>query len=234
MTRHELKDQLQHDHFTDAVSSAVSYASSHRQLLIRVALAAAVVLLLAGGIWWYLAGQRELRRQELSSAMGILEAQIGPPNDAAKTYPTEDARKAAWLSAISTLVTKYQGTAEGLIAQYYRGAARAQKDDVSGAENDFRTVADSSSTVAPLAKIALASLYIGEKKGVQAQALLQDLIKDPSPLVSKAQAQILLAQIDQTANPQAAKDALKAIDASEADRPAVKRATEQLNTQFAK
>jgi hypothetical protein len=234
LTRHELKDQLQHDHFTDAVSSTISYASSHRQTLIRGGIAAVLVLLVGGGIWWYLASQKAQRQQELSAAMGIQEAQVGPPNDFAKTYPTEDAKKSAWLTAISDVASKYPGTAEGLIAQYYRGAARAEKDNVAGAESDFKTVADSSSSVAPLAKIALVSLYIGEKKGVEAQALLQDLIKDPTPLVSKAQAQILQAQIDETTNPQAAKDALKSIDAAAADRTAVKRAIEQLNSQLAK
>ncbi len=88
--------------------------------------------------------------------------------------------------------------------------------------------------MAPLAKIALVNLYLGDKKGVEAQGLLQGLIKDPSPLVSKAQAQILEAQVDQATNPQAAKDALKSIDAAAQQRPSVKRAIEQLNSPLAK
>jgi hypothetical protein len=234
LTRHELKDQLQHDRFTDTVSNVISYAGSHRPILIRAGVAILVVAILAGGLWWYFAGQSEKRGDELASAMSILDAQVGPPNDFAKTYATEDAKKDAFAAAISSLVSKYQGTREGLIAQYYRGAARAQKGDVPGAESDLRTVADSSSSVAPLAKIALVNLYLGDKKGVEAQGLLQGLIKDPSPLVSKAQAQILEAQVDQATNPQAAKDALKSIDAAAQQRPSVKRAIEQLNSPLAK
>jgi hypothetical protein len=234
LTRHELKDQLQHDHFTDAVSSVVSYAGSHRPALIRAGIAVAIAAILAGGIWWYLAGQSEKRQQELASAMSILDAQVGGTSDFAKTYPTEDAKKDAFAAAVSSLVSKYQGTREGLIAQYYRGAARAQKGDTQGAESDLRIVADSGSSVAPLAKIALVNLYLGDKKGVEAQSLLQGLVKDPSPLVSKAQAQILQAQVDQSINPQAAKDALKSIDAAAQQRPPVKRAIDQLNSQFTK
>jgi len=234
LTRHELKEQLQHDHFTDAVSGVVSYTTSHRQTVIRASVAAIVVLILGFGLWWYRSSQSEQRRGELASAMSVLDAQVGPPNDLAKTYPTEDAKKDAWMKAISNVVSKYSGTSEGLIAQYYRGAARAEKDDVQGAESDLRAVATSGSNVAPLAKIALVNLYLGEKKGVEAQTLLQELIKDPSPLVSKAQAQILQAQIDQNTNPQAAKDALKSIDAADQQRVAVKRATEEINTQLAK
>jgi hypothetical protein len=234
LTRHELKDQLQHDHFTDAVSNVVSYADSHRLTLIRAGVAVLVILVLAGGAWWYFAAQSEKRQQELAAALSIQDAQVGAPNDFAKTYPTDDAKKDAFMAAIASFVGKYQGTREGLIAQYYRGAARAQKGDAAGAESDLRTVADSSSSVAPLAKMALVNLYIGDKKGVEAQALLQSMIKDPSPLVSKAQAQIFEAQVDQATNPQAAKDALKSVDAAAQQRPSVKRAVEQLNTQFAK
>jgi tetratricopeptide repeat protein len=234
LTRHELKDQLQHDHFTDAVSNVISYAESHRATLIRAGIAILAVAILAAGTWWYQAEQSEKRQQELSAAMSILDAQVGGTSDFAKTYPTEDAKKDAFAAALSSIIGKYQGTKEGLVAQYYRGTARAQKGDVQGAESDLRTVADSSSGVAPLAKIALVNLYLGDKKGVEAQTLLQGLVKDPTPLVSKAQAEILQAQVDQSANPQAAKDALKSIDPAAGQRPAVKRAVEQLNTQFAK
>jgi hypothetical protein len=234
LTRHELKEQLQHDHFTDAVSGVVSYATDHRQTVIRGSIAALVILALGFGLWWYRSSQSEQRQQELAVAMSILDAQVGPPNDLAKTYPSEDAKKDAWMKAVSTVVGKYGGTSEGLIAQYYRGTARAQKDDIPGAQSDLLAVANSGSNVAPLAKIALVNLYLGEKKGVEAQTLLQELIKDPSPLVSKAQAQILQAQVDQASNPQAARDALKSIDAADRQRVAVKRATEELNTQLAK
>ncbi len=233
---HELKDQLQHDHFTDAVSGAVSYASSHRQSLIRGAVAAIVALLIIGGTWWYTSSQAEQRRQELDSAMSILDAQVGPPSadSSVKTYPTDDAKKEALMKALTAYIAKYGGTSEGRIAQYYRGTERAQKNDISGAESDLKAVADSNSSVASLAKIALVNLYLGEKKNVEAQTLLQSLAKDPSALVSKAQAQILQAQLNQSSNPQAAKDVLKSIDPADQKRDAVKRASEALNAELTK
>ena len=236
MTRHELKEQLQHDQFTDAVSGAVSYATSHRQALIRYGIGAVVVALIAGAIWWYMSSQADQRRQELDSAMSILDAQVGPPNadSAVKTYPTEDAKKDAWMKALSTFVSKYGGTSEGFIAQYYRGAERAKKGDQAGGEGDLRVVADSSSEVAPLAKIALVNLYLGEKKNVAAQTLLQTLTKDSSSLVSKAQAQILQAQLNQSSNPQAAKDVLKTLDPGDKKRDAVGRAAEALSAELSK
>jgi len=235
LTRHELKEQLQHDQFTDAVSGAVSYATSHRQSLIRGGIAAAVVAVIAGGVWWYMASQASQRRQELDADMSILEAQIGPASsEGVKTYPTEDAKRDAWLKALSAFVGKYGGTPEGYIAQYYRGTERAKKDDPAGGESDLKVVADSSSTIAPLAKIALANLYLGEKKNIEAQTLLQALAKESSPLVSKAQAQILQAQLNEASNPQAAKDVLKSLTADDQKREAVKRAAEAINAEISK
>jgi hypothetical protein len=236
LTRHELKEQLQHDQFTDAVSGAVSYATSHRQSLIRYSLGAVLAVLIAGGAWWYMSSQADQRRQVLGSTMSILDAQVGPPNNdsSVKTYATEDAKKEAWNKALSAYISKYGGTSEGYIAQYYRGAERAKKDDQSGAEGDFKAVADSGGEIAPLAKIALANLYLGEKKSVEAQTLLQTLTKDSSPLVSKAQAQILQAQLNQTSNPQAAKDILKTLDPADKKRDAVGRAAEALSSEMAK
>ena len=236
LTRHELKEQLQHDQFTDAVSGAVTYATSHRQTFIRSAIGVVLVAILAGGTWWYMSSQSEQRRQELDSSMSILDAQIGPAStdSSVKTYPTEDAKKDAWIKSLSAFIAKHGGTAEGNIAQYYRGAERAQKDDAAGAESDLKVVADSSSEIAPLAKIALVNLYMGEKKNVEAQTLLQSLTKESSPLVSKAQAQILQAQLSQNTNPQAAKDVLKTLDPADRKRDAVNRAAEALSSELTK
>lgn len=195
----------------------------------------AIIALLAGGIWYYLSSQAEERRQELDSSLAILDAQVGAQStDGSKTYPTEDAKSDAFMKSLSALIAKYGGSNEGLIAQYYRGTERAKKNNMSGAESDLRAVADSSSSVAPLAKIALANAYLGEKKNVEAQTLLQSLTKDSSALVSKAQAQILEAQLNQSSNPQAAKDVLKSIDPAAAKRDAVKRAVEQVSSQLSK
>lgn len=236
MTRHELKEQLQHDQFTDAVSGAVSYASSHRQNLIRYGIGAVLVALIAGGVYWYMSSQADQRRQELGNAMSILDAEVGPANSdpSIKTYPTEDAKKDAWTKALSAFIAKYAGTSEGDIAQYYRGAERAKKDDNAGAEADLKAVADSRSEIAPLAKIALANLYMGQKRNVDAQSLIQGLTKDSSPLISKAQAQILQAQLSQTSNPQSAKDILKTLDPADKKRDAVGRAAEALSAELSK
>ena len=230
MTRHELKEQLQHDHFTDAVSSAVVYAREHRENFTRWIVGIAVALILAGGAIWYATYRNSLRQQDLENAFAVLEAPVGAPSQLGKTFATQDAKNQASMKVLQDLIARDRGTRQGLIAQYYLGTLKAARQDTKGAEADLENVANSSSECAPLAKIALAQLYAGENKMPQAQALLRDLINKPADLVSKAQAQILLAHLEQTTNPQEAKKLLQSASAEK--DPAVARAASQLLAQL--
>lgn len=231
MTRHELKEQLQHDQFSDAVSDVVGYALSHRQAFIRWSIVGIVVLVLVGGAFWYSSYKRSVREQDLQAAFEIANAQVGPASQYAKTFPTQDAKTEAAIKAFTNVVNKDAGTREGYIAQYYRGTLLAQKNDLKGAESDLRTVADSNSQSAALAKIALAQVYAGENKISEARTLLQSLVNKPADLVSKAQAQVLLAHLDEKTNPQLAKSVLQSLK-TPTQSPAVTRAVDELTSQL--
>lgn len=231
MTRHDLKDQLQHDQFTDAVTGVVSFAQTNRRQVIRWIIIGAAALAVIGGIWAYLSYQKSQRRNDLAQAMTVVNAQVGPANDFAKTYPTEDAKNQAAMKALSDVVAKDGSSNEGMVALYYFATLKAKKDQ-AGAEGDLKRVADSGSDVAPLAKIALAQLYMGENKVAPAQDLLRSIINSPTELVSKAQAQILLAQTEATANPQDARAVLKMVNADDAKRAAVTRASDAVSAQL--
>lgn len=137
------------------------------------------------------------------------------------------------MKALGNVVSKDGGTRQGLFAQYYLGTLKAQNQDPKGAEADLRQVADSSSECAPLAKIALAQLYAGENRVSEAQSLLRELVNKPTDLVSKAQAQILLARLEEGSNPQEAKKILQSLKSPNQD-PAVARAVDQISAQLTK
>ncbi len=233
MTRHELKEQLQHDQFTDAVSKIVTYATENRERVFRLLVALAIVLAVAGGLFWYFSSRSAARERDLQAAFQVLEAPVGPPNDYAKTFPTQQAKTQASIKALSNVVAKDGGSRQGLIAQYYLGTLKAQQGDTKGAEADLTNVADSGSEVKSLAKIALAQVYVGEQKTTEAQKLLQSMIDKPTDLVSKAQAQILLAHLDETISPQEAKVLLQSLK-TPGQRPAVDRAVSALQAQISK
>jgi predicted negative regulator of RcsB-dependent stress response len=233
LTRHELKEQLQHDHFTDAVSEAVAYALSNRKILIRWIVVAVLVLGLAGGALWFAAYNRSIRQQALAAALQVIDTPVGASSQAPNSYPTQEAKQQAEIKVLSDMVAKYGGTREGLIAQYYLGTVKVERKNPKGAESDLRRVADAKSEFAPLAKIALAQLYAGENRVAEARALLQSIANKPSDLVSKAQADILLAQLYLTTNPQEAKKILQSLK-TPTQRPAVSRAVDQLSAQLTK
>jgi hypothetical protein len=172
-----------------------------------------------------------VRQQDLEAAFVVLSAPVGPAGQLGKSYPTEGAKRDASMKALADVIAKDGSSKEGLIAQYYRGTLKAQRQDSNGAQADLRTVADSNSDVAPLAKIALAQLFAGENRVPEAQELLRGIVNKPTPLVSKAQAEVMLAQLDQATNPQQAKKILDSLKSPNQD-PAVSRAVDQLSTQM--
>ena len=233
MTRHELKEQLQHDRFTDTVSEVVSYAGSHRQELIRWVIVCVAVLVIAGGAFWYAKYRQSLREQDLNRAFAVADRPVAPAAPGVSNFPTQDAKDQAAMKAFSDVVAKDSGSDEALIAQYYLGTLKAKKGDTKGAEAALTPVANSSVSVAPLAKVALAQMYSGEKKITQARTLLQSLIDKPSALVSKPQAQILLAQLEQSTNPKQAQKLLQSATAESKD-PVVDRIAQQVSSQIKK
>lgn len=226
MTRHELRDQVQHDAFTDTVGAVVQYTSANRSQIIRWSLAALLVLVVVGAGIWYSSYRQGLRQADLGAAFEVLSAPVGPPNQFGKTFATEDAKRTAGIKALSDVIAKDGGTREGLIAQYYRGTLTTQQD-AKRAESDLRAVADSKSEVASLAKIALAQLLSGQNKVAEAGNLLRGIVDKPSDLVSKGQAQILLAQLEQSTNPQHSKKLLQSLQ-TPTQNPVVSRAAGQL------
>lgn len=230
MTRHELKESLQHDQFTDTVSNVVNYALADRQRLIRWAIIAGAVFLIAGAAIWFSSYRSSVRQQDLGTAFAVLNAPVGTAETAGKSFPTQEAKTKASMKALSDVIAKDGGTREGLIAQYYLGTLKAQNQDQKGAESDLNVVANSSSECAPLAKIALAQLYTTQNKAAQAQKLLREVVDKPTDLVSKAQAQVLLVQLLQSSNPQEAKKMAQSLKTPN-QSPAVARALEQISSQ---
>ncbi len=233
MTRHDLKEQLKHDQFSESVSGAIEYASSNRRRVIQWLVVAVVAALLIGGAIWFNSYRRAQREKDLQAAFNVIETPVGPHNDYSKTFATEDEKRTASMRALNDVMAKDRGTREGYMAQYYLGTLKAQNNDSAGAEKDLRAVANSSSDAAALAKIALAQLYISTKRTSEAQQLLRSLIDKPTDLVSKAQAQILLAQMLQSTDPQESKRLLKAVK-TPTESMAVSRAADQVAGQISK
>lgn len=229
MNRHELKEQIRHDQFTDSVSDVVQYAVTHRSQVIRWSIIAAVAVAFIAIAFWISSSRSAARQTDLQAALSVLEAPVGQPNSAGKNFSSQDDKNKAAIKALQGVISKDGGTREGLIAQYYLGTLKAQTGDAKGAEADLKTVAESGNECSPLAKIALAQLYAGQNNVSAAQNYLREIVNKPTDLVSKAQAQLLLAQLIQPSNPAEAKKILQSLKAP-GQSPAVTRAVDQVSS----
>jgi len=111
------------------------------------------------------------------------------------SFPTQEAKDAEALRVFTDVRSKYSGSDEGEIAQYYLGAIKADQGKLAEAEKLFLEVADKGSKdYASLAKLSLAQIYFSDGRNDQGEKVLRDLMEHPTIFVSKEQAAISLAR----------------------------------------
>ena len=216
--RHALKQ----DRFAEQVGHTVEYAAEHRGAFIRWGLIGAAVLVVALGWLFYSRSQAAARQEELRKAIRIQEANVGPgSSEYLVSFPTEQEKATAAQKAWSDLASRYSGSTEGLVAEFYMGVNAVDKGNLQEAEKHFKVVADSSkSTYASQAKLSLAQLYSSTGRNDEAEKLLRSLIDNPTIMVSKEQATIALARVLAKTKPA---EARKLLEPLRTERGAVSR-----------
>ncbi len=202
-TRHALKE----DKFVHATASSIGWLEMHRAQVIRASIA--VVLILAaiiGGAAVY-----EHRTTQANVALGqALETynsplrQPGEPEDG--SYKTIAERAQAANKQFADVVDHYGSTEAGRTARYFLGLTDIDLGKTGDAETNLKQIADSyHKDLASLAKIALAGLYVQTNRSSQAVDLYKQVIDKPTSTVPASAAQLLLAQLYETTNPQEAR-----------------------------
>jgi predicted negative regulator of RcsB-dependent stress response len=230
LTRKEMKS----DKFALEVQHSVEYVSGHRRQMIRWGAPALALVLIIAAVFYYRTYQHAARQEALHEAMRIQNANIGPSqSDFVISFPTPEARKAAVLKAWRELATKYSGTEEGRIAEFFLGTNAADAGNLAEAEKHFKASVDSGNGPnASLAKLALAQVYAGEGRVKEGAELLQSLIDHPTVLVSKETATLALADLLRTSDPQRAKKLVEPLRTS--TRGPVSRAAITLDSDLSK
>lgn len=228
MTRHELKEQLQHDAFRDNVDIAVGYVALHRQQVVRWVAIALGIAILAGIGYAVYRYQQAQRDHALQAALDIAAAPVmDKPDGFGISYTSESAKNAAEAKALSDVASHYSGSEQGDIAQYYLAGLQASEGKYADAERNFKAVANSSKPVSSLAKVGLAELYAGEGRMDEAKTILERLVANPNALVSRGQATVLLAGVLKTHDPKRARQLVDSLKGP-AQTPAVSRAAEEI------
>jgi hypothetical protein len=201
--------QLKEDRFAETAKEAASWASGHQRPVVWGIALIVVVGLAATGVVLWLNRQSEQANIELGVAMRTLTQPLRPAGtppvegDTSFTNVAERAKAAG--KQFQAVADKYGYIAPGKIARYMQGVTTMQAGDKTAAEQQLKGVADSrDKDVAALAKMALASLYLSSNRLADAARMYKDVEDHPTGTVSKAEAQLAMAAMYETTNPQQA------------------------------
>lgn len=191
ITRKELKS----DKFALEVGHGISFFEHHKSEAVKYGAIAIGVIVLIAGYAYYQRGQHTNRQQALAAAIRVQEAPVGQSGIGGLAFPTQEAKDQETVRAFTELETKYSGSAEGEIAQYYLGSIRADQGKLAEAEKLFQAVAQKGDEkYASLSKLSLAQIYFADGRAVQGEKVLRDLMANPTVFVSSEQATISLAR----------------------------------------
>jgi predicted negative regulator of RcsB-dependent stress response len=206
ITRKELKT----DKFALEVGHGLSFFEEHQKEILRYGTVAVAIVAIVLGISAYRRHQLSLREQALARAIQIQETAVGAAvPGGATTFPTQQVKDDLALKAFEEVKSKYPGSDEAEIAEYYRASIRADQGNLPEAEKGLQEVAQKGNErYASLAKLSLAQVYFAEGKSDLAQKTLRDLAAHPTLFVSADQANMALARGIMTSNPAEARKIL--------------------------
>jgi tetratricopeptide (TPR) repeat protein len=227
--------QLKEDKFVETAQGAAAWTASHRQEVIYGSVAIIVLVLATVGFITWRSRQNEAANIALGSALRAFNSALRPAsapvtadNKDQFTSITDRAKTAE--KQFKSVADQYPHTDAGKIARYMEGVAAMQGGDNADAERLLKVAADSSNkNVAALAKMALANYYRANNRASDATRLYKDLADHPSDTVSKAAAQLAMAETYESTDPQQATSIYQQIQKEDPNSPAAQTAAAKLS-----
>lgn len=175
--------RLKRNEFIEGFETTVAYLRDNRDQLTVTGLVVAILALGVGGYFFWQRRVNDRASEMFGEAMAITEAQIAPPStlpgavQAPGTYPNEDVKMRAAVTAFQAVAKTYPSTRSGIAAEYQAASALLALNQLPEAEQGFEAVIAQapSSMYAPLSKLGLASTYAAEKQYDKAIQAFNDL-----------------------------------------------------------
>jgi tetratricopeptide (TPR) repeat protein len=230
-TRHALKQ----DKFVTATTSGLEWVGQNRSSVLTwvITVVAAIVVLVTAIIVYQ---KRDAAADQLlGQAMDVYETPLTQPNQPAepgqKTYASSADRARDAYPLFSQAASQYGWLRAGEMARYFAGMTALDLGQKSQAETDLTKAANShDSSLAALAKVALANLYAQTGRNSQAIEEFRDVIAHPTTTVPKSEAQLQLAQLYEATQPEEARRIYAQIKDQDKDSQAAQIATQKLDS----
>ncbi len=228
-TRHALKQ----DRFVTATTSGLEWIGENRSNVIAWCVGVILAIALVVVSFIVFEKRSDAANQLLGQAMDIYETPLTQPNQPVepgqKTYSTAADRAKAAYPIFQQAADQYGWLNAGKMARYFAGVTELDLGQQSAAQADLEKASHSGdANVSSLAKIALANLCAQTGKNSEAVTLFQDVINHPTTTVPKAAAQLQLAQLYETTQPQEARRLYAEIKDQNKDSDAGQIATQKL------
>jgi len=217
VSTHLSRKELKQDNVALKVEETRHFFVEHRDLAIKAGVAIVIVLVIGFGSWFFISSRKQARQQALTSALALQNAPVGAANPSGgASFPTEAAKNAAVTKALNSVMA--DGSEEGYAAEYYLAGINGANGKTDEALKQYDHVAaNAGADYASLAKLAKAQLLFSINRSSEAQAILKDLMANPTAMVSKDQAAMTLAEGIAPTQPEEARKLLIPIVSAHSD-----------------
>ena len=230
--RSDVRHDLKRDKFAETTTETMHWAVEHRSRVILYGSVLLAVLVLGISYVAVRRSQEQTASIALANAMETYGAPIVPAGTPAQpgvtTFTSSKDRAKSANAEFGKIADKYS-TKSGKIAHYMQGVTYGDMGDYADAEKTLKDVADhGGADLSNLAKFALASVYRENNREADAISVYQDIESHPSPSVGKTMADIELASLYSTKQPDKAKIILQQIVKDNPNSDIAQLATEKL------
>jgi tetratricopeptide (TPR) repeat protein len=199
---------------------------------ISVVVAAVALVSIAGSIW--ASNQSQKASVAFNNAMDVYDAPLQqpgqPPIANVTTYPNAAARAKVAYPLFKSAADQYPWFRDGKNAEYFAGLTAKDMGNTAEAETELKKAAElHDAAISSLAKMALAGLFADTGRTSQAVQMYQQVIDHPSLAVSANAARLSLASLEETTNPQKARELYAKVKDNAKATVAGEIATQKLN-----
>jgi predicted negative regulator of RcsB-dependent stress response len=229
--RSDVRHQLKRDKFAETTTETMHWAVEHRSRLILYGSLALAIIVLAITFFAVRRSQEQAASIALASAFETYGAPIvpagTPPQPGVTMFNRSKDRSAAANAEFRKIADKYS-TQSGKLARYMEGVTYGEMGDYANAEKELKSVAGSGD-LGNLGKFALASVYRQSNRENDAINEYQDIAAHPTRSVGKSMADLELASVYSSKQPEKAKILLQQIAKDNPNTVVAQLANEKLS-----